>query len=198
MIVSAIQLISQAATDAATTAAEKAQAAAEAATKAAAAATAAAEKAQQVVTPPTGGAGPTVAMILVAAIAIITLLSLMVIYKNLKADAKWSIADALSEDVALATTKVDPATSLPLRDAAGDVAKETELKASSSRLIALLGSVAILMLYVGAGLAVLYQFVQSGGVPSGTKDMTGYFVYGLVLFTPYAVNKGSELLGWLK
>ena len=85
----------------------------------------------------------------------------------------WSIADALSEEVE--TTWLD-ADGKPVLDAKGEPLKATTLKASSSRLIALVGMIAILVIYVGFGdIDKLLWFLVSGGT----------------LFAPYLVNKTS-------
>jgi hypothetical protein len=163
--------------------------------------------------------------VFVALIAFATIISLLLIYKNLKAAGKWSLSDALSEEVTVAARDADgkpiftdgepilgtdgkplldsagkPTLSKgkPLLNGEGNVATEIVMKASSSRLIALLGLVAILMLYVGAGLSVLYKFTSDGTVPSGTKEISTFFLYGLVMFAPYVVNKFASIFEWLK
>jgi hypothetical protein len=111
---------------------------------------------------------------------------------------KWSIADALSEEVEVGTTEKDPNTKLPIKNNEGNIAMTSEMKASSSRLIALLGLIAILALYVGAGLSVIYEFALNHTVPSGTKDIAQFFLYGLVMFAPYAVNKVTSMFDAFK
>ena len=109
----------------------------------------------------------------------------------------WSLADALSEEVEVGTDKKDAAGN-PVKDNNGNIAKDSIMKASSSRLIALLGTIAIMMLYIGGGLSVLYKFAISGEVPTGTKDLSTFFLYGMVLFAPYIVNKFSSIFSWMK
>ena len=133
--------------------------------------------------------------VFVAAIGFATLISLLLIYKNMRASGKWSLSDALSEEVEISAKDVN---GQPILDSNGAVIKEVVMKASSSRLIALLGSVAIMMLYIGAGLSVLYIFASGGGVPKETKEFTTFFLYGMVLFAPYVVNKFASIFGWLK
>eukprot|EP01035_Chromulina_nebulosa_P068434 gene68434-93776_t len=135
---------------------------------------------------------------LVLFVAVMILLGLMIAFRRLRAaGAAWSIADALSEDVELATDVKD-ANNLPLRNANGDIARSVVMKASSSRLIALLGLIAIMMLYIGIGLTLIYDFAASTAVPSGIKDITTFLLYGVVMFAPYLVNKFASIFEWMK
>ena len=73
----------------------------------------------------------------------------------------------------------------------------TMMKASSSRFIALVGTVAILMLYVGFGLACLCRFASVNEIPDRTK-VANFFYSGLVLFAPYLINKLSSVFSIFK
>lgn len=137
------------------------------------------------------------ATILVAVIAAITVLALLMIYRNVRKASAWSLSDALSEDVPVGPI-LRNAAGEPLVDKEGNVQYEPVMKASSSRLIALLGAVAIMMLYIGAGLAVLMEFTTNQKIPDDTKEFTTFFLYGMVLFAPYIVNKFSTIFSWLK
>jgi len=140
----------------------------------------------------------TFAALLVALIAIVTIFALVLIYRHVKdSNTKWSLADALSEEAAVGPVIKNKADELVL-DKDNNVQYTNEMRASSSRLIALLGSIAIMMLYIGAGLSVLYTFASGGGVPKETKEFTTFFLYGMVLFAPYVVNKFSNIFSWLK
>ncbi|MDM9625891.1 hypothetical protein QTL95_08285 [Rhizobium sp. S152] len=140
------------------------------------------------------------AEILVAVVAAAVLVSMMLCYRSLQEARDWSLTDALSEDVTLTRTDqagnpVDalggalPAGQLPLN--------VTVMKASSSRFIALVGTVAILMLYVGFGLACLYRFASGNDIPDMTKG-ANFFYSGLVLFAPYLINKFSSAFSIFK
>ncbi|MGV3550807.1 hypothetical protein [Rhizobium sp.] len=133
--------------------------------------------------------------VFVAAIGFATLISLLLIYKNMRDSGKWSLSDALSEEVELSARDTD---GKQIVAGDGTVIKEIVMKASSSRLIALLGSVAIMMLYIGAGLSVLYAFASGAGVPKDTGEFSKFFLWGMVLFAPYVVNKFASIFGWLK
>jgi hypothetical protein len=71
------------------------------------------------------------------------------------------------------------------------------MKASSSRFIALMGTVVILILYVGFGLACLYRFSSVHEIPDMTK-VANFFYSGLVLLAPYLINTFSSVFSILK
>ena len=104
-------------------------------------------------------------------------------------DNDWSLGDALSEE---ADVTVPDASGLPYT-INGVVVKKTELAASSSRLIAFMGMIAILFLFLGFGAFILWEFAKTGSVPSATADVTKYLLGGMTLFAPYIVNKFSSV-----
>lgn len=96
---------------------------------------------------------------------------------NAKGDTRarrWRLTDALSEDVTYV-------------DAAGH--SVTLLTASASRLIAILGLIVILSLYIGMGLLTLRAFALGGAVPSVVDTMLKFLVGGAGLFVPYLANQ---------
>lgn len=101
----------------------------------------------------------------------------------------WSLSTALSEE---ADITVPDAAGLPY-SVNGVPVKKTELVASSSRLIAFLGTLAILFLFIGFGVVILWNFAKNGTVPPGTKEAMTFLVGGLTLFAPYVVNKFSSV-----
>lgn len=104
----------------------------------------------------------------------------------------WSLADALSEEVDVAAEGTTPTAGAPPPLPAA-TAVVTTLHASSSRLIAFLGSIVILFLFLGFGLVAIYDFATTGTLPSSTSSVKDYLLTGLALFAPYAVNKFSSL-----
>src|SRR5665213_743191 len=84
--------------------------------------------------------------VVVALIFVMTVLAL-IWFRNSMISAKpaWSLADALSEDVA--TTAVDD--NGPRFDANSKAMMVTQLKASSSRLIAFIGAIVSVFLFLG-------------------------------------------------
>jgi len=138
--------------------------------------------------------------ILVAVVALGVVISMLLFYRSLHEASNWSLTDALSEDVAL--TKTDAAGN-PV-DAAGNPLLSgqtpitvTLMKASSSRFIAMIGTVAILVLYVGFGLACLHRFASGQEIPDMSKG-ANFFYSGVVLFAPYIVNKFSSAFSFFK
>jgi len=67
----------------------------------------------------------------------------------------------------------------------------SELRASTSRFIALFGLIGILMMYVGFGLVTLKIFASGKPLPDPTqvKEITTFLFAGLTMFAPYIVNK---------
>ena len=130
-----------------------------------------------------------------------SLIAVAVIRKSLPAD--WSLADALSEEVTLQVVKEvttkgqngagDVVTKEPLYDNEGKPVLAPVLKASSSRLIALMGMLAILFMFLGFGSFALYGFGKVGALPESTERVVNFLVAGMTLFAPYLVNKFASL-----
>lgn len=130
-----------------------------------------------------------------------TLLSILVIRNSLP--KTWSLADALSEDVELSATEeikdtsngVDTVIKKPLYDDAGKPQLVKEMKASSSRLIALIGMLVILFMYIGFGSLLLLDFGHNGKIsnPDTLSEIIKFLIAGMTLFAPYLVNKVSSL-----
>lgn len=150
----------------------------------------------------------TFAYVLVVFVAVLTLFSLSLCYRSLRHATGWSLTDALSEEVTLSQIDSTGAPVLLPQDAAGAPAVPapaappaaqtvmvTTLKASSSRFIALIGTISILMLYLGFGLAYLDRFVMVGDAPQ-IDTITHFFYAGIVLFAPYIVNKFASVFSY--
>ncbi|MFN6133452.1 MAG: hypothetical protein ACK46L_11220, partial [Synechococcaceae cyanobacterium] len=114
----------------------------------------------------------------------------------------WSLANAVSEPTHL---------SIPLDEhwaqSQGDSQARTRslaingppkpvilMEASTSRLIALAGSVAILLIYVGFGIFSLYTYGLTCQMPASTVAVSSFLYSGLTLFAPYVANKVSGRL----
>jgi hypothetical protein len=97
--------------------------------------------------------------------------------------SKWSLAEALSEDV-----------DLSIDDSANPGKKLTiaRSKSSMSRLIALMGMMAILILYVCIGAACIWSLVQTGKFPDSALQGAAFLTSGMSLFVPYIVNKAAS------
>ena len=69
----------------------------------------------------------------------------------------------------------------------------TLMEASSSRLIALAGMVAILLIYVGFGIFSLYTYGLTCQMPASAVAVSTFLYSGLTLFAPYVANKISGI-----
>jgi hypothetical protein len=124
-------------------------------------------------------------------------------------NSTWSLSDALSEEADItplgATGKpslVDP-TGKPYLGPDGKALVISELRASSSRFIALIGLIGILMLYLGFGLVILARLGNGETdhpIPDDAtiKSIEQLLLYGVIMFAPYIVNKFSSVFDWLK
>jgi hypothetical protein len=133
--------------------------------------------------PPAATQAPAIFWItLVIVTAFIALLMLSLI-KGLMGSQEWTFADALSEES-------DPQPSPP-------PAGKPVMVASSSRLIAFLGLIVILALFLGVGYYLLWCLFTQRELKE--LDYTiKYFYSGLVLFAPYIVNKFSDAFSIFK
>lgn len=108
----------------------------------------------------------------------------------------WSLADALSEEVELTLFDKD---GHPVLGTDGKPQAVTQLRASTSRVIALIGLVAILMVYIGFALVELQRLAAKGESP--TDDNLGpvikFLLSGSAMFAPYLFNKLSSAFDWL-
>ncbi|HEX8063844.1 MAG TPA: hypothetical protein VF535_11575 [Allosphingosinicella sp.] len=133
--------------------------------------------------------GDTTALVMIALLGLVGLIFLGIIATRLAA-ANWALADALSEDVVVPV--FDATTGAPIM--AGAVqATASKLVPSTSRLIALMGLFAILLLYTGFGAAVLYYFATGQVLPPQIGEVRSFLYAGLTLFAPYIVNKFSDV-----
>jgi hypothetical protein len=115
-------------------------------------------------------------------------------------NSSWSLSDALSEEADI--TPLDPA-GKPCLGPDGKALVISELRASSSRFIALIGLIGILMLYLGFGLEVLARLGNADPthpIPDSTtmNSIEYMLLYGVVMFAPYIANKFSSVFDWLK
>jgi hypothetical protein len=104
----------------------------------------------------------------------------------------WSLSDALSEETSFSLLDQS---GKPIPGPDGKPQIVSELRASSSRLIALIGLVAIVLIYAGFGLAVMQRYVSGGILPddSQLKSVTSFLLSGAAMFAPYIVNKVASV-----
>lgn len=130
-----------------------------------------------------------------AVISVIFLGSLIsvALIRSALSDSKWSLADALSEEAKVSSLEADGNGGFkPRLDAAGNPVMITELRASSSRMIALVGMMVILLMFLGFGIFAVYSFSKTGVMPD-TENITNFLIAGLTLFAPYLVNQFAAI-----
>jgi len=132
---------------------------------------------------------------LVIAVALVIIVTLAATRRDLIA-SPWSLSDALSEE---ATTNLLDKDGKPIVDANQQPMSVTLMRASASRLIALMGLIGIFSLFIGFGLVMLKDFACTGTLPDdGTlTKLQNYFYSGLVMFAPYLINKASGVFDFL-
>jgi len=101
----------------------------------------------------------------------------------------WSLANALSEETEV-TVLDEHGTPVIVNNAP---LKKVQLTASSSRVIAFMGMIGILALFLGFGAFALWWFAKTGKVPEGSGEATTYLLGGMTLFAPYIVNRFSSV-----
>jgi hypothetical protein len=97
----------------------------------------------------------------------------------------WRLDEALSEE-----------TAAPLAGSAAPAAAASSvqrLAPSTSRLIAFLGLIASLTLFLGVGFCYIWRLANGVALPS-SSDIMPIIYGGAVTFAPYAFNKASEAI----
>lgn len=112
-------------------------------------------------------------------------------------NSKWSLSDALSEEVEVTAVETVNGVEKPLLDAAQKPLAITEMRASTSRVVALMGMIVIIMMFLGFGTFALYEFAVTGNMPQSIDNVVNYLLAGLTLFAPYVVNKFSTMFASL-
>ncbi|XCN73308.1 MAG: hypothetical protein Q3M24_00695 [Candidatus Electrothrix aestuarii] len=113
----------------------------------------------------------------------------MLLIRSALARSKWSIADALSEEAEL-TERGEDGKLLLTSDNQPILIRK--LAPSSSRMVALMGTIAILFLFLSFGAFALFHFAKTGKMPEGINNVVKFLTAGLTLFAPYVVNKFSK------
>jgi hypothetical protein len=138
----------------------------------------------------------TFAYLVVGGVAVVTIVGLGTMRSALSG-ATWSLSDALSEEADISPLDAD---GKPLYGPDGKPQVISELRASSSRLIALIGLISILAMYTGFGLVALKDFASTNSLPSPEQfnEINGFLFAGVTMFAPYIANKFSSIFDWLK
>ena len=125
----------------------------------------------------------------IGAINIILALVLWQVVSNLgAAGSSWSLSVALSEEEivrdANGQTLVDPQTKVPV----------TRTSPSTSRLIAFMGMLVIVCMFLGTGYYILFGLFTGAAVADKLSGIWSYFLAGATLFAPYAANQIKEMV----
>jgi hypothetical protein len=132
---------------------------------------------------------PTLLHVIIVIVLVAIFIAFALIFRRLaEPTSKWSLAEALSEE---ADVTVNDANGMPYT-VGGTVVKKTELAASTSRLIAFIGTIAILFLFIGFGVILIFEYGRTGKVDNA-EAVGKYLLAGLTLFAPYVVNKFSSV-----
>jgi len=114
--------------------------------------------------------------------------------------SKWSLSDALSEEAEITAFETDAnGKSEPIMSKA-DPDKPlmvVEMRASASRMIAMMGMIVILLMFLGFGAFALFTFAMTGAMPASIDKVVKFLSAGLTLFAPYIVNQFSSVFGSL-
>lgn len=140
---------------------------------------------------------PDVVFFSVPVVAFVVCLLAIGFIRSALAKSAWSLSDAVSEEIEItAMDKQDPPQPILGKD--GNPMKITVMRASSSRVTALMGTVVILIMYLGFGIFALYSFGANGTLPDdATKSVIKFLLSGMSLFAPYLVNKFASVFNGL-
>lgn len=116
-----------------------------------------------------------------ALVNVVAIGGILLVGVRLVASGNWSVADAVSEE---ADEPVDAGT-----DQSGNKKPAKKMVASSSRLIALLGMIATLGMFVGVGNYVIWRLFKTGTMPEEMTSVMAFLFGGSSLFVPYALNQ---------
>lgn len=122
----------------------------------------------------------TLAATILVCLMVALLLSLLLIVKALRRQ-KWSLAEALSEEATLPEGTPTPA-----------AGQKPPLVASTSRLIALVGTVILGTFFTGIGFYVVWELFHAKSIDAANSAWT-FFLSGAVLFAPYGTNKIAKI-----
>jgi hypothetical protein len=123
-----------------------------------------------------------VGYILICVILLGTTIAILSIRDILSAST-WSLADALTDQTV--ATVDDPKNP-------GQKISQTVSKSSMSRLIAMMGMMTILILYVSIGCACVWTLTQTGKFPDSALQGAAFLTSGISLFVPYIANKATS------
>jgi hypothetical protein len=120
---------------------------------------------------------------------LVFVLALVLISLALGRDSKWSLAAALAENIEWSQPAAALGAQGLLKPAAPAADAQSRIEPSASRLIAFVGMLAVVVVFVGMADCVLWRCFTGhpGGMEMG--DMIKFLFGGASLFVPYAVNQ---------
>jgi|GEM_PF-351854 len=113
----------------------------------------------------------------------------MLLIRAALSNTNWNLGDALSEEVEISSVTTNAGSK---EDTKPDEVKPPTvivMSASISRLIAFMGMMVILFIFIGFGVFTLYSYAFTGEMPDSTDKVIQFLAGGLTLFAPYLVNK---------
>jgi hypothetical protein len=130
---------------------------------------------------------------IVAVVVLGSLISILVVRSALFKSTNWSLAEALSEEIEVSAQQIDSGgkASFVMQD--GKPVTVTVMRPSSSRVIALMGLVVILLMFVGFGAFALSAFARTGEMPASMDKVRDFLFGGMTMFAPYVVNKFASV-----
>jgi hypothetical protein len=123
-----------------------------------------------------------IAYILISVLLLGTTMAILSI-RDILAKSDWSLAEALTEQTEVMID--DPAHP-------GQKIVHSTSKSSMSRLIAMMGMMTILILYVCIGCACVWSLMQEGKFPDSALQGAAFLTSGISLFVPYVANKATS------
>jgi hypothetical protein len=143
---------------------------------------------------------PHISEVLVYSVIIFVLALILFGIATLKAalaNTTWSLADALSEEAEVTFKEKIGDEYVPKFDDNMKPVTIVQLTASSSRLIAMIGLIAILAMFVGFGAFALYHFAFDQDFSKGLDTVMKFLLGGMTMFAPYIVNKFASIFDWM-
>jgi hypothetical protein len=113
----------------------------------------------------------------------------MLLIRAALGNTNWNLGDALSEEVEISSVTTNAGSKEETKPDEGNPTTVTVMSASISRLIAFMGMMVILLIFIGFGVFTLYSYAFTGEMPDSTDKVIQFLTGGLTLFAPYLVNK---------
>lgn len=130
---------------------------------------------------------PLVVWLIILVINLLILYGVRQVVRGLDLDPEWTMSRALSENTVVEQTHPTE------RDQNGQPIVLKAPLPSSSRLIALLGMIVIMGIFLGMGDVIIWSLATSGKLPDLEKAKD--FLYaGAALFAPYLISQTREAL----